>query len=404
VTLAPVALAVASAVPDVALVGGAAAVRAALRRALRADVLTLRYRPAAVGRLAADPVLRGIAAQAWREAVAGRPSLVRVALTAVPAPAALALLPRLRQVSGVGAAYVAEASLEPDAQWRWPLRIGVLPGPAGESLATAVAEDRMLRRLADVVVLGGRSRDCDLTARAGRRRPGRALDTVGVDANCLALLGLRRDPAALAATAAAARRVAASGCFRVPAGAPVRRWLYALVRNLSHDDPLDVALAGARVRADLVAHPNLVARGLMSATLEVLGRDARGWAGPGGRPHPVVPPPLLLHELPDLSPAAAPAVELFEQVAAAADGLVCFDRESHGGSAVADLVRSARDAGVREPPRRPEERFLQAEVHERGGARRSAAFRPGVSHDVLVWIGPGLAGHRGTPTGRPRRS
>jgi hypothetical protein len=91
----------------------------------------------------------------------------------------------------IGSVSVMDGSLESDAQWRWPLQLGVLPGSVGAKILAKAGRDPAISRFVDPVMLGDHTSTCDLLLVPGRDGLAALGDVVGVDANCIGLLGVR---------------------------------------------------------------------------------------------------------------------------------------------------------------------------------------------------------------------
>lgn len=155
----------------------------------------------------------------------------------------------------LGSLSVVDRSGGPSGHWDWPLRIGVLGDRAGLALARGLDRQSMLRRgLAKVVVLGADGDDCDLlllpedlgTALSHKRLLVLPPDGAIGAAVVLGGAGGASVPDAVGLISDLRGRLHAEAVALMHVdGATLGQWTDQLVRALSHDKPLDVALRTA---------------------------------------------------------------------------------------------------------------------------------------------------------------
>lgn len=211
--------------------------------------LVLPWRP---GRAAKKRKLKASQlAAAWDESP-GSSGRLAIDLDAVP-DVSQTLGSLLRYAVPYGTATLVDRTAGPSGQWGWPVRIGVLSDAQGVGLASRLADQDMMRRgLGRVVVLGLDGDSCDLLllpadlaeATQMPRLPvspsegaiGAVIVLGGAGAGGPSIQSLRDLRSRLSAEAVALTRLAP---------AEVDQWANHLVRELSHDLSLDLALRRA---------------------------------------------------------------------------------------------------------------------------------------------------------------
>jgi hypothetical protein len=169
---------------------------------------------------------------------------------------------------GIASLFFQDEWMNSDVDWRWPLRIGYLPGSRSRTLGQALADTKW-PHLYDLFEISPARESCDILLTPSTVEGfADVLEESGVrvDANCVICLnGSGRSWRRLVPMAAAAAGQAhASGIAAVDVGSDVfAPWMNALVQHLSHDEPIDLALAGACAEVGLpmpllIAHPELV--------------------------------------------------------------------------------------------------------------------------------------------------
>ena len=219
-----------------------------------------------------------IFAESWRRAVQNIEERPRLEI--VRPPPQLDLLWVARQLSmpvvGARSVYVADEWLSADAEWNWPLRVGLVTDDTSQRLREELERDHWHNQLFDLAYDTGDEDELDLLLAQGdaaEALQGVLGSRVPVKANCVALFRRRGDTweTARPMLEALATEVGASGVVISPmARRDQAPWFHELIRALSHDEPLDVALLTASQEAKtqpplLVANRALV----LAATISV---------------------------------------------------------------------------------------------------------------------------------------
>jgi hypothetical protein len=153
----------------------------------------------------------------------------------------------------------------PSGHWGWPLRIGVLPSSAGLAIAGNLATQSMVRRgLGRLVVLGVDAEDCDLLLLAETLPSAEALGGLPLTQpdgaiGATVVLGGGGSVKSISALCALRKTLSSDGVVLVHIEpSKVGEWADALLRELSHNMPFDVALrkAGGMLRPS-TAHDSL---------------------------------------------------------------------------------------------------------------------------------------------------
>jgi hypothetical protein len=257
------------------------------------------------------PGLAATLAEAWAQALAGRPAVPGLLRLTVADAGAADVLAAIGAVDGVRLVpLIARPALR--FFWRWPLRIGVAGGPRAAAWRDQVASGGHAGSLYDVRVVGPDDHD-DVEILVVDGDDPAAVDLAGVGAAaqrvaCAVAVGSRGPSADLLGLAQRWSPAVAAGV--VAAGA---EWLGDVVDELSHDQPLDAALVLAAPDVRVAGDPHAV-------PLTAIGRWAAAAAGTA----------------PD-----AVAADL-RGVAATGD----FSHESWAASAVVAMTRPLADAGA----------------------------------------------------------
>lgn len=328
----------------------------------------------------------------WRAAVGGvgvagvGVASHRVRLVAGEADAgALALARRVRRAEGVGSLAVIDPDLAFLPQWGWPLRVlrdaggvaaGVADEPAGPADPGRVGG---LLRIVDLAALGAGSiadfafiaDDADVRALAR---------TYGVRVNALVYSGTLDDAGLWSQVRALADQLCATAIIvpDVDDGTSLASWFERVVEEVSHQDPLDVAIGKASTRGIAI-----IGRSEVGAPLE----DIRGRMRDSYISHVVRTRGQVTVRLP-------PVLELPAQGAA-------IDDEVDPAHQVRE-VREANELDIDLLPEPDARRILEYAI-TRDGVAATAAFRGGAAHEFAIWIGDGLSGaaHARTPAGEP---
>lgn len=331
----------------------------------------------------------------WRKQVAATPG-ARLLLPTwefdADAPD-LAAIARILGHPAVGVKSVLVETRAPDAdlRWQWPLRVSGLPGDVDEIDLEGLRHAWPSGSLVEVWPLGREHARCEILVVRGSVRGGlrRVLGLRHrVRAGHLVVFGPLDVPwadmrahveALLAETQAAAISIVPAA----PASAPAL--LNELVRELSHNEPYDLALARAFPRESSlhVMDLRLVDAAALTSVAMDLGRRLRRL------PHdvPLALPPGTAGRIARGAPSGPwdLATVLTERARS-----LPFDRESQGGTALSEIAvaerQARREAGAAETPRFLQARlFVSSEGHLVGETRGLILGR---EHVLDVFIGP----------------
>lgn len=270
--------------------------------------------------------------------------------------------------------------------WEWPLEVGFLADAASRELGETLASDHWAGHLADLVDIGRDRQACDiLLLPFGLRESVTRVLQTPVQASCVFMLGELGEPweraRPMLETIEAHTRSTAIGILHVPRTWH-SSWFHELLRELAHDEGLDVALrrAGYSAAPLLMSSRRFLDRTRMTEAAAALGRRIGradmvdrdvDWAA-------VISRAAGVHAMTPPSAGAAPEEAL---------SALPFDRESEGASVVAEVARAVR---TRPPVRKP--RFLQAQVLGPGephtAVRRTTVLRAHTDYQIGVRIGP----------------
>jgi hypothetical protein len=351
---------------------------------------------------------------------------------------------------GAEAVYVREDEPAGEVRWNWPLRVGFPRGPAADTLRTAlgelVAAGRTEWRSDYIQLLTPRQTGklgCHVLLMPGALSSAAAAAGGARAALAMVLGGTADPPARTTSLLAAVRTLTLSwGVAQLDLREPVLRawynrswnlsgegpvpspetlvasWFVELVRELSHNRGIDGALfalwrrMGSRGPAPrLVAARQLVDDSRIGNRLLRLGRQ---FQEPDLRNLVLTLGPQTARRL-RMKPGSITAGNL-GRVLAQTDVLRAYDHEGDTGTAVLNLLgvkrklTPERKAAPERPDRPP--RWVQARVFEgpdrdlerdryEPGLRESAAFRPGATHSIAVFVGPREAGAIQPPPNAP---
>ncbi|MGH9181026.1 MAG: hypothetical protein ACRDY5_04855, partial [Acidimicrobiales bacterium] len=279
----------------------------------------------------------------------------------------------LRDLSSVGPLRLVPLVDKPTGRfaWRWPLRIAVADGPRAMAWTDQLRSGTYVGQLYDIRILGEDDADpvelLIVDADEIPDDPGHPVARPS-QATCVVMVGRRSSPGDLVARAAAATPGPSMAVGVAEDGVD---WLEPVVYEMTHDRPLDVALATVVPGAIVAGTPGLI-------EFTAVARWAVALADQLGLPEQ----------------------EHLRQVVRQS----YFDAEAHGASEVADRSRQLAAAGadttveVRvlakgpelptarpEPPVPPKRRRLVAGITS-GGRVRRAALVPGADHELEVRI------------------
>lgn len=171
--------------------------------------------------------------------------------------------------------------MSPDADWRWPLRVGFVPGPTTARVLSDLRGAHWSGELFHPFAISPSDEFCDLLVVAEplsqlRRRLASGMSRV--DANCVLIVGGHDDSwrRLVSAVRTVTAETRSSGlCFVDMAPSSFPEWFVGLIENLSHDEPIDLALAATAARLGgiaplLFAHPDLTRVSRISHRVKVL--------------------------------------------------------------------------------------------------------------------------------------
>lgn len=153
---------------------------------------------------------------------------------------------------GVSSVYMRVDEPSADVGWNWPLQVGFLPDSASQKLREAIEELRdiqdWMRPLLKLVNISPGCHTCDLLLMPMTLREALAAAlkaTTPIEADCVLVLGqVKEAPPCIYPLVSALRsqiRTAGVGLSYVPYERR-QEWFGEIIRELSHNDPLDVAL------------------------------------------------------------------------------------------------------------------------------------------------------------------
>lgn len=340
----------------------------------------------------------GLLAQAWTGVVPWGLSRLEIE----PDSQGQSILPWIvEQLSRVSQAVYIRLERPPrDVRWSWPLRVGALNQADADQLDRELSQHRWGPKLCSVRAVGTGAGPLDLLVLPLPLRQALAdllRQAPQARAHCVLVLGGLDEPweRAYPLVQALLSQAGASGVYlaSLPAGlwAP---WFTQLVRLLSHDQPLDVALGAPEIRVAgpaslFFASPQLIDSARVSAVVKDLVRR--------------------LKRLPKGTQISVPAhvdlpvprsVDQHMSAQALADWLepalhqLGYAHETASASVVAEVVAQLPGPAplAARPPRRLPPRWIQGQAYElrrEGEPRRvERALRAGARHMLVVRIGP----------------
>ncbi|MGF1599097.1 MAG: hypothetical protein ACFCVK_19615 [Acidimicrobiales bacterium] len=312
----------------------------------------------------------------------------------------------LRQAAAVGSVFVADEGLEAAPEWRWPLRLGWVRGSVGEAVVDRLTDGTLpywIATLVEMVELGGPTmpRIIDFLVVPPHPDPHPLLHTRGVRVNALIIVGQKRSSGSVGLVQA--RELAAhfdAAAILVPGLAevdPLARWFARLVEEVSHKNPIDVAMGKSTDRGIVVGNSNAMVAPLEDVAVRMRERF-RGEAFERYGPDSV----RTWESAPPFEPAEmAPPAMIEMPRALAVDDSDLFSMEGSGATEVKE-IRQANELGIDLLPEPNPQRFLQAALF-RDGEAVEHALAAGSQHWIHLWIGSGTTGflRAETPEGAP---
>jgi hypothetical protein len=296
----------------------------------------------------------------------------------------------------VRSVYLRDDRLSEDADWGWPLRLGLLRDEASVRLRGEIRSSVPWPDLYEIAEGSGGLDEVDLLLVP--YDPPVALERVvrvrlPVQANCVVVFGSLAEPwpwtrpvlEALATQAEASGVVVAP----VPPGSH-GDWIRSLVASLAHDEPLDVAVGNAREAtgppALFLAHRRLVEVSRLMVQAERMTR--RVMAADGGEAP--VPVTRGLAKRTGLEVGAESGAGVAKRIRTEMRDPEAFVSELRGATTVAEFARAAEP--ILSPTADRNLRRILARVHDVSDPTQpreaSSAFRADAQHRVEVWIGP----------------
>lgn len=297
--------------------------------------------------------------------------------------------------------------------WSWPLRVGLLDDRESKELRSALeaaSHDDWIRPLVRFIDVEASRTGCDVLLLPGNVRRSLALATAlrkPPRADCAVVLGTTDGDAAHWHRMVEGLRasVLTSGVAVTRTGAGnIGDWFRALVRELSHNQPLDVALFaaagtnGTRGSAPFIAMSRRLAE--FSRISMQLRRKAKAMRQPGVRDVMVdIQPGSPAARTLDIGPGRHTldrVAESMESSAAMGDseihpgGFIHEHETATGSVELDDRIEEAMTSAA-PPPSVQEERFIQAQVLDLSDpakpVRRERSLRAGANHQIVMRVG-----------------
>ena len=331
----------------------------------------------------------------WREAtqsISWAPHRIRLNLDDSGLDA-VRLARQVRQAQAIGSIQVFDPDLDATPEWGWPMRVLYAPGTATSEVAGRLGDGSQRGWFSDLVTFLphddphlGATVDFAFVADAADVR--RLAEMRGLRVNALVYTGAADDLELWQSVRTMAEQLESTMIVvpHVDGTESIARWLERLVEEISHRNPIDVAVGKA-------SSGGVVITGLAGeeAPLDnVRGRMRERYLD-AARSTGRTPSARIGDQTLDSVP-----IELAEDV---------DDRYFHSESDGAHRVRELREANEFDIDLLPEpdaHRFLQAAV-TRGDDIVTRAFAAGEKHGVHIWVGNGATGalRAETPAGEP---
>lgn len=297
---------------------------------------------------------------------------------------------------GVSSIYYGKSKNSPNTRWHWPLRVGFLPDAESQALLTNIKKGLRskvwVKQLVSLVDLrGGDQCDLLLLPHALRLAP---VPILSLDsppqADCVVVLG-RMDRSEVQTMRLVDFLDHEVGTNAIAVAPPSQispaEWFFTLLKNLSHNEPFDLALANAAGDRSTSRPPLLFASGdwiegaRLSSLVDSLNRELTAEHVQAE----TVSLPLRLAKRLNVSAGVQRLSDLSAPV-------TNFVRESFDATTLAHLTRAVAPQLRRAKPLATE-RHLQARVFETRsresykGETPSRVFRAGAVHRVDIRIG-----------------
>lgn len=307
--------------------------------------------------------------------------------------------------------YFRTEELDGDVGWNWPLRIGVLPDDGSarlfDDLETYVEKIKeWIGSLIHLVRLDSETDNCDLLLIPTSIQEACELVSnlgIRISADCVMAIGPTTDYRGELASIIEVFRdnISTAGVGIAPVDTSWEKWFTTLIRELSHNEPIDVAFfsacreAGSQ-RPFLAGSRKLIEFSKLAESLKSIGEELL--AAP-----PDAPPVTIQNDdakVFGIEPRDYHPKEIGEIFRNRSDKFM-FDQERRSGTRSARVARSARRS-IREsaPLEKVEQRRIQATVYDlRGDAdphtapvKVDNAVRAGGAHKVFILIGKPKSG------------
>jgi hypothetical protein len=317
-----------------------------------------------------------------------------------------------RPAVGLVSIYVQSENPSARIGWNWPLQVGFLPDEASRELRESVEalcrEGGWIARLVELVTLGAEGSSCDLLLLPFDLRE--ALASVlryapSARADCLLVLGRVKDSPLRALPLVHAMqshmRTGGVGLSYVPSDDRLD-WFKELIRELSHDNTIDVALSRACRRVEarppvLMASRRLAKFSRISATLEKM---SERFIREENSDLPIIITEPISRRLG--LPEGETTLEKVGERLRDKEAIFPFDAESGMATAAAEINELSLEAFESMPPPKPPERRIQTQVYDLSGSDTAGAegkggegnrkqlrraLRANAPHEVVVQIG-----------------
>lgn len=292
--------------------------------------------------------------------------------------------------------------LDGDVGWHWPLRIGFLPDDAStrlfEELKTYIETIKeWVGSLVHLVRLDSETDNCDLLLIPSS--PHEACELIAnlgikISADCVVAIGPSGDQWDIASIIEVFRdKVSTAGIGIAPVEASLKDWFVMLIRELSHNEPIDVTLFSASRYSGnrspfLVASRKLIEFSKLAESIKSIGEELV-------KAPPEAPPINIGGEDADvfgIEPREYHPKEIGE-IFKNNTRRFQYDQERRSGIRSARVSRSAKRS-VRESSilKKVEPRWIQAEIYDlsadaKSPAKLKYALRAGAPHQAVVRIG-----------------
>lgn len=303
--------------------------------------------------------------------------------------------------------YFRTEDLDGDVGWHWPLRIGVLPDDASaqllDELKSHVDNKDWMVSLVELVRLDSETDNCDLLLiPTNIQEASETISNLGIriTADCAVAIGPTTDDRVDLATIIEIfnDNISTAGIGIAPCNGSLDKWFVTLIRELSHNEPIDVALFSACIDAGrqppfLAASRKLIEFSKLAESIKSIG-DELLKAPPSAQPIPIEHDDA---EVFGIQPRDYHPKDIGEIFRSHTDKFM-FDQERRSGARSVHVTRSAkRSMRQSQKAEKPEPRFIQATVCDMSTdtvppPKLENALRAGAEHTAVVRIGPSEEG------------